>query len=56
MLVTGLSGRDLVGATVYYGVKGYSLMTWTMLLLFAAAVALTLRTEALPRGATAQAV
>ena len=56
MLVTGLSGRDLVGATVYYGVKGYSLMTWTMLLLFAAAVALTLRTEARPRRATAQAV
>jgi Glycosyltransferase family 87 len=56
MLVTGLSGRDLVGATAYYGVKGYSLMTWTMLLLFVTAVALTLRTEALPRGATAQAV
>ncbi len=53
MLVTGLSGRDLVGATIYYGVKGYSLMTWTMLLLLVAAFALTLRTGPLRQGAPA---
>jgi Glycosyltransferase family 87 len=47
MLVTGLSGRDLVGATIYYGVKGYSLMTWTMLLLFLAGLGLTLRSRPL---------
>ncbi len=56
MLVTGLSGRDLVGATIYYGVKGYSLMTWTMLLLFVAALALTLRTGSLQQEAPPPAV
>jgi hypothetical protein len=56
MLVTGLSGRDLVGATIYYGVKGYSLMSWTMLLVFAAALALTLRTGSLRQEAPAPAV
>jgi hypothetical protein len=56
MLVTGLSGRDLVGASIYYGVKGYSLMTWTMLLLFVMAVTLALRTGAVRQGATAPAV
>jgi glycosyl transferase family 87 len=56
MLVTGLSGRDLVGATLYYGVRGYSLMSWTMLLLFVTAVVLALRTESLPQGGTEPAV
>jgi hypothetical protein len=56
MLVTGLSGRDVVGATIYYGVKGYSLMTWTMLLLFVTAVTLALRTGSLRQEATAPAV
>jgi hypothetical protein len=56
MLVTGLSGRDLVGATIYYGVKGYSLMTWTMLLQFVAAVALAPRSGPVRREATAPAV
>jgi hypothetical protein len=48
MLLTGLSGRDLVGATIYYGVRGYSLMTWTMLLLFVTAVALVLSISGSP--------
>jgi len=56
MLVTGLSGRDLVGGTIYYGVKGYSLMTWTMLLLFLAALPLTLRAGSLQRESAAPAV
>jgi hypothetical protein len=56
MLVTGLSGRDLVGASIYYGVKGYSLMTWTMLLLFVTTVPLALRTGSLRQEATAPAV
>jgi Glycosyltransferase family 87 len=33
MLVTGLSGRDLVGRTAYLTVRGYSIFAWTMLLL-----------------------
>jgi alpha-1,2-mannosyltransferase len=53
MLVTGISGRDVVGATIYYGVKGYSLMTWSMLLLFLAAIALTLRPKPLRQEAAA---
>jgi hypothetical protein len=56
MLVTGISGRDVVGATFYYGVKGYSLMTWTMLLLFLAALALTLGSRPLRQEAPAPAV
>ena len=40
MAVTGLSGRDLAGSTVYEGVGGYSVYVWTMLLLFFAAVVL----------------
>jgi alpha-1,2-mannosyltransferase len=35
----GLSGSDLVGRTVYLDVRGYSLMAWTMLLLFVTAQA-----------------
>ncbi|HEY4648680.1 MAG TPA: glycosyltransferase family 87 protein, partial [Gemmatimonadales bacterium] len=34
MAVIGLSGRDLTGAGVYLAVRGYSLIAWTMLLLF----------------------
>jgi Glycosyltransferase family 87 len=34
MVITGLSGRDLVGGTAYLSVRGYSMMAWTMLLLF----------------------
>jgi Glycosyltransferase family 87 len=56
MLLTGLSGRDLVGPTIYYGVKGYSLMTWTMLLLFLAALPLMLRTGSLRQEAPAPTV
>ena len=37
--VIGLSGRDLAGNAVYEGVGGYSVYVWTMLLLFATAVA-----------------
>jgi hypothetical protein len=44
MAVTGLSGRDLAGSTVYEAVGGYSALVWMMLLMFAAAVALAGRT------------
>lgn len=40
MAVTGLSGRDLVGDTVYLSVAGYGIFVWTMLLLFGAALVL----------------
>jgi hypothetical protein len=40
MAVTGLSGRDLVGDTAFLSIRGYSLMAWTMLLLFLATLAL----------------
>jgi hypothetical protein len=40
---SGLSGRDLVGTTLYRGVAGYSIMGWTMLLLFIAVAALAAR-------------
>jgi len=40
MALTGLSGRDLAGSTVYEAVGGYSVYVWTMLLLFLAAVVL----------------
>jgi alpha-1,2-mannosyltransferase len=56
MLITGISGRDVVGATIYYGVKGYSLMTWTMLLLFLTALPLTLRARHLRQEAAEPAV
>jgi Glycosyltransferase family 87 len=37
---SGLSGRDLAGDAVYRGVAGYSIIAWTMLLLFGVTVAL----------------
>jgi hypothetical protein len=40
MLITGLSGRDLVGDTAFLSIRGYSLMAWTMLLLFLATLVL----------------
>jgi uncharacterized membrane protein len=40
MLITGLSGRDLVGDSAFLSVRGYSLMAWTMLLLFLATLVL----------------
>jgi Glycosyltransferase family 87 len=36
----GLSGRDVSGAGVYHAVRGYSLIVWTMLLLFGLALIL----------------
>src|SRR5439155_839542 len=41
--VSGLSGRDLVGRDAYYYLGGYSVVVWTMLLLFVAAVVLVQR-------------
>jgi hypothetical protein len=46
MAVTGLSGRDLVGSTVYWFVRDHSIYAWTLLLLFAAAVVLAGRDRA----------
>jgi glycosyl transferase family 87 len=40
MVLTGLSGRDVVGRSVYLYTRGYSLLTWTILLLFLATVLL----------------
>jgi hypothetical protein len=40
MLLTGLSGRDLVGRTAYLAVGGYSVIAWTLLLLFLTSCAL----------------
>ena len=40
MVITGLSGRDLVGRTAFLSIRGYSVMAWTMLLLFLATLAL----------------
>jgi hypothetical protein len=47
MAVSGLTGRDLVGHTVYGYVGGYSVIVWTMLLLLVAAVLMTQRVERL---------
>jgi alpha-1,2-mannosyltransferase len=56
MAVTGLSGRDLAGDTVYLSVAGYSIYAWTMLALFAAAVVLAGRDGELGRHSSARAV
>jgi hypothetical protein len=40
MVITGLSGRDLVGDNAFLSIRGYSLITWTMLLLFLATLVL----------------
>ena len=40
MAITGLSGRDLVGRTAFLSIRGYSVMAWTMLLLFLATLVL----------------
>jgi alpha-1,2-mannosyltransferase len=40
---SGLSGRDIVGANLYHGAAGYSIMAWTMLLLLGVMVALSSR-------------
>jgi hypothetical protein len=47
MMVTGLSGRDLLGNTAFLSVRGYSLMAWTMLLLFLATLMLAGRERGL---------
>ena len=49
--VSGLSGRDLIGRNAYYYLGGYSVVVWTMLLLFVAAVVLTQREAAARRPA-----
>jgi alpha-1,2-mannosyltransferase len=49
MAVTGLSGRDLAGRTVYLAIGGYSVYAWTMLLLFLAAVVLAGREHLWPQ-------
>ena len=39
MGLIGMAGRDLVGSRIYLSVRGYSLIAWMMLILFAAIVA-----------------
>lgn len=53
MAVSGLTGRDLVGDRMHHWIGGYSLLTWTMVVLFATAVALSLHlaTASEPRSA-----
>jgi len=43
MLVSGLEGRDVVGNEAFSYIAGYSIVGWTMLLLFLTGVALTQR-------------
>jgi hypothetical protein len=40
--LSGLTGRDLVGDQMHHWIGGYSLITWTMVVLFATAVAVSL--------------
>ena len=49
MAVSGVTGRDLFGRTVYYYIGGYSVIVWTMALLFAASVVLSHRGLAVAR-------
>jgi len=49
MAVSGVTGRDLFGRTVYYYIGGYSVIVWTMVLLFAASVVLSHRGLAIAR-------
>jgi len=49
MAVSGVTGRDLFGRTVYYYIGGYSVIVWTMVLLFAASVVLSHRGFAVAR-------
>jgi len=51
--VSGLSGRDIVGRDAYYYMGGYSVIVWTMLLLFVASVVLALREATAARAAEA---
>jgi glycosyl transferase family 87 len=46
MVLTGLSGRDLMGRSLYLEIRGYSIMVWTMLLLFLATLVLAGRSRA----------
>jgi len=46
IVVSGLDGRDLVGRDVYYYIAGYSVVVWTMLLLFLAGITVTQREAA----------
>ena len=49
--VSAADGRDLVGKIAYYEIAGYSVVVWTMLLLFLMGVVLTQRVAAAPRPA-----
>ncbi|PYP59418.1 MAG: hypothetical protein DMD44_04870 [Gemmatimonadetes bacterium] len=48
IVVSGGTGRDLVGRTVQYGIDGYGVIVWTMLLLLAGCVIFSLRPPATP--------
>ena len=43
MAVSAADGRDLVGRVAYYNIAGYSVVVWTMLLLFLVGMVLTQR-------------
>jgi len=51
--VSGGTGRDLVGRTVQYGIDGYGIIVWTMLLLLAGCVIFSQRSVREPRPAVA---
>jgi len=38
MVVTGLTGRDLIGNTLHHAFGGYSLIVWMMLLMLGASL------------------
>lgn len=46
MALSGLTGRDVVGDRVHHWIGGYSLITWTMVVLFGAAIAFSQRPTA----------
>ena len=53
IVVSGGTGRDLVGRKVQYGIDGYGIIVWTMLLLLAGCVIFSQRRVREPRPAVA---
>ena len=50
MLVCGVSGRDVVGGTLYLAVGGYSICAWTLLALFGVTLVESGRAGGIPLG------
>jgi glycosyl transferase family 87 len=56
MMVTGLTGRDLVGRKIQHLVDGYGLIVWTEILLLVGCLVFSWRTAPMPRPAVATSV